>query len=116
MSKHSTLGNGEWLLTGQSLFSADGSVELRMQDDGKIALYYGGECRWQNTPDQRYDIKGLIMQGDGNLCIYDKAGKATWHTNTASPTGNSTCTLVVQNDGNLVVYKGTPIWASKSNK
>jgi hypothetical protein len=69
MSSHNTLGNNEWLRPGNSLFSQDGNVELRMQDDGKIAVYRGGQCTFQNTADQRGDIKGLHMQEDGNLCM-----------------------------------------------
>ncbi|KAF2971580.1 hypothetical protein GQX73_g2026 [Xylaria multiplex] len=113
---HNTLGNGEWLLAGNSLWSNDGSVEFKMQGDGKIAVYWGGKCQWQNTPDQSSNNKGLNMQSDGNLCIYDNAGKAVWHTNTASPTGNSTCIVAVQDDGNVVVYRGTPIWSSNTQK
>jgi hypothetical protein len=66
---HNTLGNGEWLLVGQSLFSQNGSVELRMQSDGKFAVYSGGICVFQNTAEQRTDIKGVKMQEDGHLCM-----------------------------------------------
>lgn len=57
MSSHNTLGNGEWLKVGQSLWSEDGSVEFKMQGDGKIAVYWGGQCQFQNTKEQRQDIK-----------------------------------------------------------
>ncbi|KAI1291423.1 bulb-type lectin domain-containing protein [Xylaria venustula] len=113
---HNTLGNGEWLLTGNSLWSNDGSVEFKMQGDGKIAVYHSGKCQWQNTADQKQNIKGVKIQEDGNFCMYDKDGKATWHTNTAHPTGDSTCIVAVQNDGNVIVYKGTPIWSSNTQK
>ncbi|KAI1810216.1 bulb-type lectin domain-containing protein [Poronia punctata] len=116
MPSHNTLGNGEWLLKGNSLFSEDGSVEFKMQEDGKIAVYWGGICQWQNTPDQNHNMKGIQMQGDGNLCLYDSNGTPTWATDTANPTGDSTCIVAVQNDGNVVVYKGTPIWASQTQK
>ncbi|KAH7149000.1 bulb-type lectin domain-containing protein [Dactylonectria estremocensis] len=112
----STLGNGDWLLKGTSLFSQDGSVEFKMQQDGKIAIYWGGKCRFQNTAQQTQDMKGLVMQHDGNLCLYDHSGNCVWHTNTASPTGNSTVICAVQNDGNVVLYKGTPIWSSNTYK
>ncbi|KAK6526458.1 hypothetical protein TWF694_005044 [Orbilia ellipsospora] len=105
-----TIGNGQWLLRGNSLFSEDGSVEFKMQEDGKIAIYWGGECRWQNTAQQRYDVKGLIMQGDGNLVLYTNGGEAIWHSNTASPSGNDTCVATIRNNGQLVVYKGTNIY------
>ena len=66
---HNTLGNSEWLLAGNSLFSQDGSVEFKMQGDGKIAIYWGGVCKFQNTTAERKDIKGIKMQEDGNLCM-----------------------------------------------
>ena len=69
MSSHNTLGNGEWLLVGNSLFSQDGSVEFKMQADGKIAIYWGGQCQFQNTAQTRNDVKGIKMQEDGNLCM-----------------------------------------------
>ncbi|KAK6502515.1 hypothetical protein TWF506_003096 [Arthrobotrys conoides] len=113
---HNTLGNGEWLLKGHSLFSQDGSVEFKMQEDGKIAVYWGGECRFQNTAQQRSDVKGIYMQTDGNLCMYDNNGEPIWHTDTAGSTGDSTVICAVQNDGNVVLYKGTPIWSSNTYK
>ncbi|KAI1764638.1 bulb-type lectin domain-containing protein [Hypoxylon sp. FL1150] len=113
---HNTLGNGEWLLAGSSLFSEDGTVELKMQGDGKIAVYWGGKCQFQNTPNQLHNVKGIKMQEDGNWCIYDHGGKPVWHTNTAHPTGDSTVIVAVQNDGNVVMYKGTPIWSSHTQK
>lgn len=41
-------------------------------------------------------------------------GTAIWHTNTAAPSGDSTTICAVQNDGNVVLYKGTPLWASNT--
>ncbi|KAE8350010.1 bulb-type lectin domain-containing protein [Aspergillus coremiiformis] len=113
---HSTLGNGEWLLNGNSLFSEDGTVEFKMQGDGKIAVYWDGQCQFQNTANQRRDIKGIKMQEDGNLCMYDNNGTIVWQTNTPSPKGDSTVICTVQNDGNVVLYKGTPIWSSNTMK
>ncbi|KAJ4138686.1 hypothetical protein NW768_002541 [Fusarium equiseti] len=114
------LSNGEWLLVGNSIWSDDNGTEFRMQQDGKVCVYHGDHCAWQSTPEQNWDAHGVKMQEDGNLVIYDNSGTghATWHTNTASPTGNHTTTLVVQDDGNVVLYNegGDPIWATASNK
>jgi hypothetical protein len=71
-SSCNTLGNGEWLYPGGesgSRWSTDKSVEFKMQGDGKIAVYWGGKLQWQNTKEQRSDIKGLTMQEDGNLVL-----------------------------------------------
>ena len=51
------------------------------------------------------------MQSDGNFVIYGPNG-ALWATNTS---GNPGAYLVVQGDGNLVVYKPVPIWATNTN-
>lgn len=50
----------------------------------------------------------LLMQGDGNLVVYTRAGKATWASGVSS--GRR---VVMQDDGNLVIYDGnTAKWAS----
>ena len=51
----------------------------------------------------------LAMQGDGNLVMYDAAGKPTWSTGTQ---GNPAARFAVQGDGNLVVYSsaGKALW------
>lgn len=63
------LSNGDWLLVGNSIWSDDGETEFRMQEDGKIAVYHGDYCAWQNTPGQNWEIHGIKMQEDGNLVI-----------------------------------------------
>ena len=43
----------------------------------------------------------LAMQSDGNLAIYDGAGRCVWATHTA---GNQNAYFAAQDDGNLVIY------------
>ena len=57
----------------------------------------------------------LVVQGDGNLVIYDKAGTAVWDhgQGVRSPQGGGNYHLVMQVDGNLVMYNtdtGEVIW------
>lgn len=113
-TKKSTLGKGESLGPQESLWSADGKIEAKFQGDGKLAVYRDGSCIWQSTPNQVNNPKSMVMQEDGNLVIYDQAGKATWHTDTANQAAETPIMLSVQNDGNLVLYKGTPIWATNT--
>ena len=47
------------------------------------------------------------------LCS-DVNGKPVWATGT--DTSGSTVICAVQNDGNVVLYKGTPIWSSNTQK
>jgi glucose/arabinose dehydrogenase len=52
----------------------------------------------------------LAVQSDGNVVVYDLSGRAVWATMTYSPTPTQ---LVMQDDGNLVLYAGTrPLWDS----
>ena len=53
----------------------------------------------------------LVMQGDGNLVLYQNGGSALWSTSTH---GNSGAWAAMQTDGNLVVYSsgGSALWAS----
>ncbi|SDI97787.1 D-mannose binding lectin [Frankineae bacterium MT45] len=58
----------------------------------------------------------LKMQTDGNLVVYNGAGRAVWSTRT-SGTGSGNH-VALQNDGNLVVYNaaGRAVWASRSQR
>jgi hypothetical protein len=62
----------------------------------------------------------LVMQGDGNLCIYRQPGRQyTWCSNSASSNGstNGQYSLVMQDDGNLCIYQQpgkTFVWCTMS--
>jgi hypothetical protein len=52
-----------------------------------------------------------IMQGDGNFVLYTSSGTPVWASNTA---GNAGAYLEVQNDGNVVIYSasGSVLWST----
>jgi hypothetical protein len=57
----------------------------------------------------------LVHQGDGNVVLYDNQnGSALWSTRT---NGRSTDALIMQSDGNLVLYApgGNPLWSSRTH-
>jgi hypothetical protein len=58
----------------------------------------------------------LVMQGDGNLVLY-QGGTALWNSGTPGQNcGTNQCFAVFQGDGNFIVYNGsTPIWSSQTN-
>ncbi|HQQ98871.1 MAG TPA: DUF4476 domain-containing protein, partial [Cyclobacteriaceae bacterium] len=64
------------------------------------------------SPNGRFFV---IFQNDRNVVLYKKTSagdKALWHTNTA----NHTTRTVMQADGNFVLYEGTKaIWASNTS-
>jgi surface antigen len=58
----------------------------------------------------------LLMQRDGNLVLYghgqDGPGRALWNSGTA---GHNGANLVVQGDGNIVIYHdGKALWSTKT--
>ncbi|SOD70392.1 D-mannose binding lectin [Jatrophihabitans sp. GAS493] len=56
----------------------------------------------------------LVMQRDGNLVMYNGAGRASWSTRTSGSGNHAT----LQDDGNLVIYSaaGHALWASGSKR
>jgi hypothetical protein len=104
---------------------------LELQDDGNLVLYQDGHAIWTYgssykgqilnpgedlqpgayllSPDHEYQ---LIMQGDGNLVLYNAAKEALWSSQTSGP-GNY---AAMQTDGNFVVYSGgTALWNSMTS-
>ena len=69
-------------------------------------LYVGQEL---DTANRKYR---LVLQGDGNLVLYDSNYHPLWYSRTD---GRGTSNLVVQPDGNLVIYSaGGATWASNT--
>ena len=85
----------------------------KMTLTGKLTTLYTfcslAECADGSTPN------GLIQASDGNCVIYRDAGSGApiWATNTLGNPGDQ---MVMQDDGNLVLYdvNGNPLWASNT--
>jgi hypothetical protein len=106
------LAPGQGLLRGgRVLTSASGAYTLVLQAaDGNLVLYHNGVgAIWASGA---RDDDWLTGQIDGNLVLYRSNGAALWASNTA---GQGAGTLVVQNDGNAVLYRdrdGVAVWAT----
>jgi hypothetical protein len=74
--------------TGQ----AGAGAQLSFQTDGNVVLYGGGGVKWSSNTVGKGG-QNLIMQGDGNLCLYPSSGSAIWCSNTRT-LANSSVTLV----------------------
>jgi hypothetical protein len=105
---------------------ASGCAHLVVQDDGQVILATSSSF-WTNDAVQSYLQPGdvlqpgwglyspppeefhLIMQGDGNLVVYDADGRPLWNAGTE---GHPGAWAVMQTDGNFVVYNtaGQPLW------
>lgn len=107
---------GESLSPGQELKSCNGQYKAAFQTDGNFVVYRSnGQALWNSRTNNR-PSNLLIMQGDGNLVIYNQK-TPVWNSGSA---GKGPAFLVMQDDGNLVIYQGIgttstlPVWASNT--
>ena len=88
-------------------------IQLQMTDQmvllpDSLSNYAGSLVLNAGEMISNWDRK-LIMQGDGNLVLYTKAGHPLW----ASGTSGTNHRAVFQGDGNLVIYNNNgPVWAT----
>jgi len=115
-----------------------GSSRAIIQDDGNFVVYAGNVATWNTrtggkasysyfgasrlnagqilnkgqyirSPDKRYVA---LMQTDGNLVVYGPAYEVFWNARTG---GNVGARLVMQGDGNLVIYIGSKaLWNTQT--
>lgn len=125
-----SLGLGETLKRGDSIFSPSRRYQLIFQNDGNLVVYDRKES-WQavwNTQTARSEERRqwpyrVSFQSDGNLVVYE----GTSNTKTPPPEGwpdvpvwnsgtwgKGASQLSLQDDGNLVIRKadGTALWWS----
>lgn len=108
---------GESLGRDQSVTSCNAAATLVLQSDQNVVLYDPAGAAWVAANTGNQGTTGLHMQTDGNLVAYDGAGRALWN----SGTQGSTAWLAIQNDCNLVIYRGPfpeaggVLWASNTS-
>ena len=73
---------GQGLRKNESISAPGSCFTLWMQQDGNFVLYSFGRPKW-STGTHRSGGEYVIMQGDGNLVIYDQWNAPVWasHTN-----------------------------------
>lgn len=112
-----------------------------MQTDGNLVVYNASNTPLWSSGTAAKPSSYLLVQDDGNMVIYTPL-RPTWATNTAVKTfatsstgsgiigsgrrlyagdavssGNGTYSLIMQSDGNLVLYnvlKGSALWNTKT--
>lgn len=75
-------------------------------------ILYPGNDRWSNSGQYQF-----VFQEDSNLVLYkknDDGMEVLWASNTYTEEGSTNHSVLMQADGNLVMYNadGQPIWAS----
>ena len=99
------LASGQTLVQGQSLVSASGRIQFRMQNDGNLCLYrdFGQganqQVLWCSSQHGWNYGQTLLMDFGGQLCLSGDS-KLTCVPNDPKPASF----LIVQDDGHAVIY------------
>lgn len=106
-----TLHTRQQLTAGMQLVSNNHRYRFAMQRDGNVVLYKGPTPKW-STSTQGHHGARADLQRDGNFVVRD-GQHVLFETRTNVPRGSHNV-LVVQNDGNVVIYnRKKPLWWSK---
>ena len=92
------------LSAGQDLYTSNGWYKLSMAVNGNLAIFNKGNKAIWNSGTTGSGATYAQFQADGNLVLYDNAGGIKWRSNTGSYPSNTAKRLVLQPDGNLVIY------------
>lgn len=104
-----TLLPGQSIIVKGRLTSPSGKYFFAVQGDGNLVIYNGNTPIWQS--DTRAAKVVFTLDSEGWLRLNDGEGKQVWKSNTG--TGTS---LVMQDDGRLVLFRGSsPIWSVGRN-
>ncbi len=97
---------------GQTVSSCNGQYQLSHQTDGNVVFYRNsdGYPLWSSATGGRATTS-FIMQGDGNLVLYNN-NTPVWSTGTYAPGA----TLSVKDDGHVTMYdtSGRRLWTTGS--
>ena len=102
------------LKEGNVITSENNNVELKMQDDGNLVLYCKSNAIWSSKTDGHGGKSAASFQKDGNLVLMENNDVLY----TADSHDKEGAELVVQDDGNLVIYTNDrlkAIWSSETS-
>jgi len=100
-----TIAGTQVLNRGQSWSS--NRLRFALGTDGNVVLTDQGRQVWQTGTSGRGGVR-VVMQGDGNLVLYDTKSNTVWSTRTDAHVG---AVLVLGADGTLKInQRGTTLW------
>jgi RHS repeat-associated protein len=103
------LASGESLGENQTRVSLDGAYRLQYQGDGNLVVVRlaNETCAW-SAQTNNTSVGAAVMQGDGNLVVYDADWVAVWNAGT---NGYDGARLEIANDAlTIVAPGGAPVW------
>jgi Trypsin len=107
-NKDKLFGNS-CLAAGKRIYSKKGCFYLKLERDGSLKIYRVADNKviWSTEAN---DAKKACMLYDGNFGLFN-GNALKWESKTS---GNHGAYIVMQSDGNLVIYKedSTILWAS----
>ncbi|MEM7526965.1 MAG: hypothetical protein AAF416_04715 [Pseudomonadota bacterium] len=118
-----TLETGERLESDEYVLSENGRFALVFHRDGRLVQYDtaggGREPVWEALRSGNTNDGFVQVQRDGNFVVYDDDRDAEWSTDTYNRDGgvNRPFSVVVQNDGNIVLrdsIDNAALWASRN--
>lgn len=108
-----SLSPGQSLRADQQVRSSNRRYHLIMQSDCNLVVYEGTRPIWASGTHGRGSSCRADMQEDGNLVVYDLAGRPLWASGTHGRRG---ARLRLRDDGVLeLTQNGSVIWSSGSD-
>lgn len=106
---------GMALNVGEYTTSNSLNFKLLFAEDGNLKVIDGGSSKVLWGSGNNGGVK-FLFQPDGNGVVFNSDGKVTWSTMTA---GRPNSIIVMQNDGNLVIYdvkSQNVLWQSETSQ
>lgn len=111
-----TLYSGQTLYAGQSLVSSNSNYTAVLQNDGNFVIYNNitSNPLWATNTNTNYVSQASLTLSYASILLLNINCVLKWSS--TQPLGcNGYSYLIMQNDGNLVIYKnGTAVWASNT--
>lgn len=114
LNYYTTLGPGQSLYPGDSLWSVNGDYELKYQTDANLVLYQGSTAQWAincwPTCNNLGNAGVTTMQTDGNFVVYDDTSNYVWNSSTYGANG----AFLALRYGQLRIFSttGATLWSA----
>ena len=106
------LSAGEWLSPGAQLNAGNGHFRAALQTYGNLVVYDDAGAALWSSKTNGVSVSGANLSANGNLSVVRTDGTSAF----ASSTSAQHARLIMQSDGNLVLYAGTAVWSTNTQQ